>query len=336
MKYISIFIKLMFFLAILMKLPFAYAVGGTEKCVFNQGASAVINLKPTLSVLSSTIPVGGTIYSQYYWYDNIASHQAILCGTDPNYNFNLITVMSGTSSYGSKVYDTNIEGVGVRMSMYSSQPYHSFPTSITPAPFNALINFSGVPGSTFGTGYLAVFFEIIKTSNYIGSGTLSYSVPNFFYAQGSNQLTMADLNISANIEVDAPCKFDQSTARSVELGNVDANSLSAPGSTANAKAFSLGLSCTTPANVSLAISGTSDPAASDDGVLKLDGSSKAKGVGVQILHDGKGVAINGKLPLGQLSSGSSSVSLQARVYRTNEALVAGPFSAVTTVSIVYQ
>lgn len=326
----------MFFLAILMKLPFAYAVGGTEECVFNQGASSVINISPTLNVLSTTIPVGGTIYSQAYWYDSIASHQAILCGTDSSYSFNFITVMNGTSSFGSKVYDTNIEGVGVRVSMYSTQSYHSFPTSLTPAPFNVVINFSGVPGATFGTGYLVVFFELIKTSSYVGTGTLSYSVPNFFYAQGSNQLTMADLNIRANIEVDAPCKFDQSTARSVELGNVDANSLSAPGTTANAKTFSLGLNCVKPANVSLAISGTSDPEASDDGVLKLDGSSKAKGIGVQILHDGKGVAINGKLPLGQLSSGSSSVSLQARVYRTNEALVAGPFSAVTTVSIVYQ
>lgn len=295
-----------------------------------------MNINPTLNLLSSTLPVGSVIYSKDYQYDTIASHQAILCGKDYNYNFNFLTVMNGTSSFGSNVYDTNIEGVGVRVSMYSSQTYNNFPTSKTQAPFNVLISFSGVPGATFGTGYLHVYFELIKTSNYIGTGTLSYSVPNFFYAQGSNQLTMADLNIRTNIEVDASCKFDQSTPKSIELGNVDANSLSAPGTTANAKTFSLGLNCVKPANVSLAISGTSDPEASDDGVLKLDGSSKAKGVGVQILHDGKGVAINGKLPLGQLSSGSSSVSLQARVYRTNEALVAGPFSAVTTVSIVYQ
>ncbi|HDR2369471.1 TPA: fimbrial protein, partial [Enterobacter asburiae] len=330
----KIFILVVFFA----KLSSAYAVvGGMEKCIFDIGEKGTINIQPQLPLIPNDAAVGAVLFKQDYLYDTVSYHQAVRCGDDSHFSFNFVTEMTGSSSFGNNVFDTNIEGVGLRLSMYSAQSYYAFPTTPTFSPFSIPIVFdSDDYRASFGTGYLHIIVELIKTSNYIGSGTLNYRAGNYFYAQGENNLLLSDLNISASIETEASCKFSDSTPKSIELGDVDANLLENPGSTANIKDFSVGLNCLTPANVNLFFSGVSDPAASEGGVLKIDNSSTAKGVGIQLLHDGKPIEINGKLPLGQVNTGLSAAHLQARVYRTSETLKAGPFSAVTTISIVYQ
>ncbi|VTP67017.1 Uncharacterised protein [Serratia rubidaea] len=110
--------------------------------------------------------------------------------------FNIYGSMSGSPESGySGVYRTNIPGLGIRVSMWSDTIYHETPTTPTVAPFTWRIfyNTSENFDYNYGSGYIQVRVELIKTAEFVESGNLSYQVNNILVAE---QLPVQNLNVT--------------------------------------------------------------------------------------------------------------------------------------------
>lgn len=311
-------------------------VNGTEICSFVTGGKGNGTVNISLPIVERNVAVGSVIYKKDYTYDSLFTHQGVRCGPDTHFDFDFVAKMTGSSEYGSNVYDTNLHGVGIRLSLYSQTYYYNFPQAPVNSPFTQNVDIEEEYGSAqFGTGYLHLVVELIKTSSDVEPGNLNYSISDFVNAVAGNSLVMASVNVTGPIQAEV-CEFDSTTPTSLDLGNVEANELSVSGSFANEKQFQVSINCDHAANVSMTFTGTKDVNAIDRGVLALDKSSKADGVGIQLLRDNSPININEAFTLGQVNEGKTSIEMKARIYRTNEILKPGPLSAITTISLTYQ
>lgn len=308
-----------------------------EDCFLYAGVHNNISLTLSVPLISKNTPVGSVLFKKDYKYDSITGHQGIECGNDGYFSFNYVTKMTNGSLAEDNIFDTNLGGIGIRVSMYVDQAYYGFPTAGFSAPFNIPINLNATDGygSNWGSGYLHMVVELIKISDVIEPGNMIYNVSDFSDAIGSNVLSLASLNVTANIQSEA-CGFDLKTPKTLDLGDVKAGALNEPGKTSNEKQIDISLDCDRAANVSLTFSGKQDTDASDNGVIAIDDTSKASGVGVQILKDDMPIVLNEALSVGEFSKGVTTFPVQARIYRTNNTLKPGGLSAITTISITYQ
>ncbi|HCB1501502.1 TPA: type 1 fimbrial protein [Klebsiella michiganensis] len=228
------------------------------------------------------------------------------------------------SPQGNGVYNTNVPGVGIRMTSPSGKvlPYD--------APINAnnyvVINGDGIKA------------ELIKTGD-ISGGTLDTgvlaraSVANQFYItnvtlNGTNTVTSMACSVTTN-DVDVP------------LGQHKKSEFSGPGSATGWKAFNIGLDCDKSARINVQIDATQDPS-NIAGVMKLDSASgdmAATGLGVQLYF----VPDDSAVQFGQSrfyytspNGGSETVQLKARYYQTTSAITAGTANATATFTLTYK
>ena len=239
-----------------------------------------------------------------------------------------LTQWGTLSGYGSGVYNTNLPGVGLRLSSASSGKPLPFESSY---PYNAGGSWASIPGD-------GIKGELIKTGD-ITSGTLTNgvlaraSVVNQFYfanvtLNGTNTVTSAGCSVTS---VDEP----------VQLGDYSKRDFSGVGYTTGWKAFNIVLDCNKSAHINVQIDATKD-ASNAPGVMAIDtesGSTVATGVGVQLYF----APDNSAAQFGQVkdyytspNGGMETVQLKARYYQTASAVTAGPANATATFTLTYK
>ena len=174
------------------------------------------------------------------------------------------TLFTTISSYGNKVYDTNIPGVGIRISGASSA-----------IPYN--LNY---------VGSSAVFIsnrtvELVKTSaGSVGAGSLNTGDIAKAYAQAEPTYRTLLALTGSNSIIPVACSV-KNTVINVNLDDAVYSDFSGVGSTAKSKDFNIGLNCDAGTKVKLTLDGN---AAGPAGVLKLNaGANQAKGMGIQLV-----------------------------------------------------
>jgi type 1 fimbria pilin len=325
-KSIFILIFLVFFLE-------NTAIAATGDCVFGDGGEANISINANQLTVPQDLPVGGTIFKTDYVYDSVGRHQSFYCAKDQQSasSFNYVTYMTGAITSGADIYSTNIDGVGIRVSMYSSSDYHDFPETPTPAPFSQGMTLAN---GEFGSGFLHIVVELIKTSNSVSAGSLTYSVPEFSDAVANNTLKLSSFVFNANLSISS-CTVNTQTPTEIDLGTTSKSALSDIGSTSNKKDFSIVLDCSGSSNVNLSLSGTEEPLALNMGVLAPDSSSTAAGLGVQILYSNTPVTFNQPFSVGTSNDGQFTIPMSAQFYKTKNDLTAGTFSSLMTYTLTY-
>ena len=230
-----------------------------------------------------------------------------------------------------KVYPTTIQGVGYRAIILSNwAPPLSidyWPTGTVGGPLTTW--FSG----GFPAGTLKI--EFIKTGVIPAKGGTFGPTPIGYLMVGGY--------IGATFNLDAPmvvnpvtnaCTITQS-AITVNLDDVRAGQINVPGSTANEKLVNIPLSCSLPAAISLAFSGTVTD--STNAVFTNSNSGNASSVGIQLLDQ-----YNNPVPTlaGQYVSlgtvnGTLNYPMTARYYSLRSNVDAGVVNTVINVAIVY-
>ncbi|HBT3201966.1 TPA: fimbrial protein [Klebsiella aerogenes] len=300
------------------------AFGVQASCGFSSGVSSEVPgyLSFGNVTVQRDVPVGSVIATAttgaYNGGNNIAG-----CSEAWTYRWEL-SKWGTLSTLGGNIYNTNVPGVGIRLTNSSSGKVLPYDQSVGA---NTYI-FIG------GNGIKA---ELIKTGDITG-GTLDTgmlaraSVANQFYfanatLNGTNTITSESCSVTTN-PVNVP------------LGDHDKSEFSGPGSATAWQTFNINLSCVQGARINVRIDAMSDSDAGVPGVIKLDSDPvNASGVGVQLWYRYE----DSPVQFGQEryyytspSGGNENVQLQARYYQTTQSVTAGKANATATFTLTYK
>ncbi|HHT5262069.1 fimbrial protein [Klebsiella michiganensis] len=228
------------------------------------------------------------------------------------------------STLGGNIYNTNVPGVGIRLTNSSSGKVLPYDQSVS-ANTNIFIGGNGIKAELIKTGDI--------TGGTLDTGMLARaSVANQFYfanatLNGTNTITSESCSVTTN-PVNVP------------LGDHDKSEFSGPGTATAWQTFNINLSCVQGARINVRIDATADSDAGVPGVIKLDSDLvNASGVGVQVWYRYE----DSPVQFGQEryyytspSGGNEYVQLQARYYQTTQNVTAGKANATATFTLSYK
>lgn len=248
-----------------------------------------------------------------------------IAGCDTSWTFRWeLSKWSTLSSQGNKVYNTNVSGVGLRMTAVVSGNV---------LPYDATLkanNYATIPGD-------GIKAELIKTGDITG-GTLDTGV--LARASVINQFYIANVTLNGTNTITSESCSVTTNPVNVPLGDHDKSEFNGPGTGTAWQTFNINLSCVQGARINVRIDATADSDAGIPGVIKLDSDPvNASGVGVQLWYRYE----DSPVQFGQEryyytspSGGNEYVQLQARYYQTTQSITAGKANATATFTLTYK
>ncbi|HIC8805557.1 TPA: fimbrial protein [Enterobacter asburiae] len=231
-----------------------------------------------------------------------------------------LTKWQTLSAQGNGVYNTNVPGVGIRMTSPSGKvlPYD------LPINANTYVNING-------DGIKA---ELIKTGDITG-GTLDTGM--LARASVVNQFYIANVTLNGNNTITSESCTVTTPTVNVPMDDHEKSEFSGVGSTTDWVNFDIGLTCDVGARINVRIDAAADPSASSQGVMQLD-SGGASGVGIQLHYrpDDATVQYGQERFYWQSVYGDEIVQLKARYYQTAQTITPGPANATATFTLTYK
>lgn len=231
------------------------------------------------------------------------------------------------SSQGNNVYNTNIAGVGIRLTNTASGKMLPYDQS---AGGNVYMS----------VGADGIKAELIKTGDITG-GTLSTGM--IARASVVNQFYFANVTLNGVSTITSESCAVTTNPVNVSLGSHDKNEFSGVGTTTAWNTFNIGLDCNKGARINVRIDPAAGAVDNMTDVMKLDDAGSgatASGVGVQLWFRPNG---GSAVKFGQEtyywtsgSGGSETVQLQARYYQTAPTITPGSANATATFTLTYK
>lgn len=251
------------------------------------------------------------------------------------------------SNSGNSIYNTNIEGIGIRLYREAQDQgasgfsgYYPYTRSLDPnTPYR------------LSSGFFVV--EIIKTAPSTGSGALVPGQYSSYYSQGyaSSPFLTSTVYGNAITIASSSCELQGNINKVVQLPTVTKAGFKGVGSTQGEQAFDLNILCNGGKNPTgyeesnkISLSFDYNLAANTSNVLANDApvATRANGVGVQLLskynNQNKVIVKSEKLALGTLKSNQSiqyNIPMTAQYYQTQATIRAGKVRSMATVTIEY-
>lgn len=297
--------------------------------------------------LSSAVPVGTVVAEGVISLDFICALDnpvQYYNGAAAEVYIKRAAIADGALGYGLTLY-TDIGGSGM------TSEAGSYPTG------DIITTWAITSGGTVGTYTdvsVSIPFKIVRTSSSmeksttIGTvGTISKAFSAGSLVSGSDVFfNITNINNSITIK-DETCSVAGDKNQTVTLGEYTASKSSGLGSgigqTSAMKSFNIQLNCEAllsgKFDVMMQFDGDSASGLSDVGVLALNSTSTARGVGVQILNGSEhpiSLATPFSVASYPLSTASVTVPLYARYYQTADTITPGSANAVAQYTISYQ
>jgi len=242
----------------------------------------------------------------------------------------LLFAFTTPSTLGANIYDTNIAGVGIRITFNGANNEN------TPLPFDKTYPMSGsVPGKN-------ITIELIKTASNIATGTLQtgeLAQQNFYY-DPSNKFTGWVLSLTGTNRVQQVACSVSNKVINVPMGDVKNIDFKGSGTTTGEKSFAIPLSCDAGTKVNVTLeAGSSGSYDASLGIINLDssGQATATGIGLQILNNSTPVTLGELISIGSTASeGGFNVPLTARYIQTGSSVTPGTANATATFTMTYK
>lgn len=242
----------------------------------------------------------------------------------------------GVGTYNStyQTYSTNVPGVGVRLTDYSTGKV----MPVTSTTWSSNTSFSLTIGFSI---------QIVKTGPITAGGAITGNILQYV-AQGY-PLFYVYFSSPIVINPTVPTCAVTTPQITVPLGNVSQSSFTGVDSTSPAQPFNIGLNCSggaasVTASVYTTLTDQSNPANVSD-KLSLTSSSTAKGVAIQVLNgttvinygtDSKVIGNQNQWVAGQTGNGTFNIPLTARYVQTGTTVTAGSANGMATFTMGYQ
>lgn len=250
------------------------------------------------------------------------------------------------SNIGDSIYNTNIPGIGIRL--YREAENASNFSGYYPYQIQLNRNTS----YRLASGYFSV--EIIKTDTQTSSGALMPGRYSSYHSSSHPNRPFLTSTVYGNAITIASssCAIQGASNQTITLPTVTKSSFTGIGSIQGAQPFSFDILCNGGKNntgfqeknsISLKFGFTQDVTGNDVIMNSAPDSTRARGVGVQIISDyqntNQAITNGGNIQLGTVSSNDTiqyHVPLHARYYQTENTVTAGQVRAIATITIDYQ
>ncbi|MCP1204528.1 type 1 fimbrial protein [Pantoea sp. B550] len=293
--------------------------------------------------ISAAVPVGTIVYSG-------TATANFKCALDNLQQF--MDGLSGEVYFKRKAIDAGALGYG--LTLYTGYGGEMSTDAASIATGIMISTYALTSGGTVGTYTdvsINVPYQIVKTSNSMSASTSLKSYVNAFDVGSlisGKDVSFNFTNIKTGITVkDQTCSVAGDTNLPVPLGSYTTNPSSGLGSgigqTSATTAFNIQLNCEAllsgSFDVMMQLDGDASGGLSDLGVVALNSTSTASGVGVQILNENQqpiALATPFNIATYPLSSALITVPLYARYYQTAAKINPGTANAVATYTLSYQ
>ena len=277
---------------------------------------------------SANDPVGAVLSSQTKAVDwNASADYYMYCASGQAQILYEVTNTS-VSGYSDQIFETGIQGIGVRFKFSSAE--------INQFTVYGLGNWQQISPMTFYFDPGKYIIEVVKTAAQTGAGQITSKIHIRQSTDRGN--TLGTLDLVAGDVVSSGCTL-MTPSVTVPLLSHPTNEFKGIGSVTSNQPVPLLLNCPSAGTlINMTVSATAEIA--NSGVIKLDGSSTANGIGVQLLNtDGATpVPINSSTPtqIGVSTIGDNNISLYARYYQTEATVSSGSADATATLTLNYQ
>ncbi|QGR68431.1 fimbrial protein [Yersinia intermedia] len=235
-----------------------------------------------------------------------------------------LTRFTSLSSLGNGIYDTNIPGIGIRVYVANTSSANMFPKEEV----------------RNGTGYTQpapYIVELYKTAASVQSGIITTGqIATLSCGSPSTNIYNA-INLSAVTIVDSACTVNSSDI-TVPIGNVNSSIFTTVGSTSNATAFTIPLTCpSSGVQVKMQLDGNTVNGSTTALSLNNSGTDgAASGYGVQIITGSSPIVIGTPTAVATTTSGQVSIPLKARYIKTSAISNGGVANSTATFTMTYE
>lgn len=244
------------------------------------------------------------------------------CTTKYTYRWEM-SLFKTLNPFGDKIYNTNIDGVGIRTTNEST---------------DKVVAYDQPEDSTDIKIPIGMKVELIKTkAGAVGAGALSTGRLARISIMNVMQTGAIDLT-GSNAIVPVACSVTN-TSINVPMGDkIPLTAFTGPGSVAAERTFSIPLNCDANTRVRVALDGIAH-GSGVAGVLALDpfpSETVASGVGLQLLFNDIPVALGTPITVGTAAAdGAFSIPLSARYYQTGGTVTGGRANSTATFTLTY-
>ncbi|HAW2355777.1 TPA: hypothetical protein JLP55_004850 [Escherichia coli] len=228
-----------------------------------------------------------------------------------------LTRFTTLSSLGNNIYDTNVPGIGIKISMggmvFPDSIYYSGQGFIQPATYT---------------------ITLYKTAENVQSGQITAGQ----VATAGCESTVYNSIILNTVDiVSAACTVD-TTSINVPLGNIYSSIFGSVGSTSNETAFTIPLTCPSAGTtVRMQLDGSTEGGSTTALALSNSGSSGvASGYGIQVLTGTTPVTIGTAIQVATTTAGTVNIPLKARYIKTSTNSTSGTANSTATFTMTYQ
>ncbi|WP_175715551.1 fimbrial protein [Burkholderia ambifaria] len=257
-----------------------------------------------------------------------------------------ISTFVGSYPYlGNKIYQTPVEGVGVKIQHGSTDSgafFENWPMEFQYA-HNQILAFN------MPTPSLRIKMEFVKTGPITGRGVLAGEYGTWTITSGLGSLKIGRYLFSGDLQIKAPTCAAAAQTQNVELGSIPAKKFTGIGTVSELKPFAINLICSggdenVDAKLYVTLTDNTNPSNTSN-TLSLTSDSQAKGVGIQVFKDSMqlgfgpdSAAVGNKNQwyAGTTGNGFFSIPLQARFVQTSQTVTPGPAKGRMTFTISYQ
>jgi type 1 fimbria pilin len=278
---LRLFSKLLFVFCIVSSWPTTATAQCSASSAMLTMDLGTINIDP-----ANMVPVGSVITTLEGAWTSFGSNSTGNCGAKTLIAYQMAGVVSAGFS---NIYDTNLSGVGIRISVWTQGAttngvgggYYGMPKVATPIPYQLPAqNLTGA--YKFGAGYNQIRLELIRTAADVRGGVLQVAGPLLIMSDQTGQLSPV---IMTTLLVKGTSSLKSCSVTTPHL-IVDMGSVRMPdvvfASPSTARPFTIELTCSSTPSVSIEFDGLVVPG--NPTALQLrDGPGVATGIGLQIL-----------------------------------------------------
>ena len=242
-----------------------------------------------------------------------------------------------------EIYSTNVPGIGVRLYRDSGDVKAYYPHILYLNRSNSV---------NLRAGIFKV--DIIKTSDEVGTGSLSSGLYSTYYNNGDGEtkpILTSTLNANGIMIKNSTCEITGNANQTVNMGTIQRSKLNNVGDVDDiTQPVQIDVKCNggndKTQTVKIGFDYTPDSAHANNGVIAnaitgSSGSVYAKGIGIQLLTNDldRVVKTGDKVSVGETQLNNETtevVKLRARYYKTAIETTPGDVSAVVNFNLVYQ